>query len=749
VRGLDALSQALARHPDPAEIIGRDGRILAVNAAFERATGFTAEEVIGNVPAVLRDDHPEGAFHKAIAQRLLTEGQPWVGTVHTRHKDGSGLVQQMTCTPLLEDGTPAAILVLRRNVRPLGTPDPAIDEAESLYRHFFEHNPAIKLLIDPISGRIDDANAPAAAFYGYPRERLVGMSIHELNTLPPEEVRAEMERARAEERTLFRFPHRLAGGEVRRVEVNSGPVVVRGRTQLLSIIHDVTEREEALTELSASRARLRGLLDLLPVGLSVERDGAFVYVNEALARMLGYQLAALLGRRALDTVAEQDRTAAAARRDALLRDGQPGLLARQTMLKQDGSSLGVELRSTHFSFGEAPAILTVYADTTERDRLEEQLSRAQRMESLGRLAGGVAHDFNNLLFVIVNAARYVEKHLPQADPLRVHAERIQEASDRAAAVTRQLLLFSRGGDVRTDVIDADAVIRDTVRLLTTSLGENVQIATVLAGGRVRLARTSLEQILINLAVNARAAMVDGGILRITTAVDALDAIATGPLGITPGRWVRIDVTDTGPGMTDEVASHVFEPFFTTKDAGQGTGLGLAITYGIVQRAGGTVQLETRPGFGARFTIYLPAEGPTEPPISPVAQSRPPRSGVGETILVVEDDPAVREVVTALLGEAGYRVLSAPGPGDALLLADRHPGPIDLVLSDVMMPRMSGPEMVERLLALRPHIRVLFMSGYPGDALERAKLPEYAELLSKPFTEELLLETVRAKLDRAR
>ena len=205
----------------------------------------------------------------------------------------------------------------------------------------------------------------------------------------------------------------------------------------------------------------------------MERDGAFVYVNEALARMLGYQLPALLGKRALDTVVEQDRPAAAARRDALLRDGQPGLLARQTMLKCDGSSLGVELRSTHFSFGEAPAILTVYADTTERDRLEEQLRRAQRMESLGRLAGGVAHDFNNLLFVIVNAARYVDKHLPQADLLRVHAERIQEASDRAAAVTRQLLLFSRGGDVRTDVIDADAVIRDTVRLLTTSLGENV------------------------------------------------------------------------------------------------------------------------------------------------------------------------------------------------------------------------------------------------------------------------------------
>ncbi|MCO5171356.1 MAG: response regulator, partial [Planctomycetes bacterium] len=371
-------------------------------------------------------------------------------------------------------------------------------------------------------------------------------------------------------------------------------------------------------------------------------------------------------------------------------------------------------------------------DQTSRVRREEELRQAQKMEAIGRLAGGVAHDFNNLLTAIIGYSELLADQVPPG-PQRRAVEQIRQAGQRAAALTHQLLAFSRKQVLQPEVLDPGRVVADLQDMLRRLISEDIEVVTDLAPdvGRLRADRAQLEQVIVNLAVNARDAMPRGGRLTISTRQAPGD----------PPRVV-LTVSDTGEGMSPEVLAHIFEPFFTTKEVGRGTGLGLSMVYGIVKQSGGDVQVRSAPGAGTTFELAFPAAA-DDP--APAGQRKPtaPVPGGRETVLVVEDEDAVRQLVREVLSGRGYHVLEAARGEQAIDLAAGRDGPIDLVLSDVVMPGINGRDLVERLTALRPGLRVLFMSGHSGDLLARAEVEPWATVLEKPFTPDHLSGAVGA------
>ena len=417
-------------------------------------------------------------------------------------------------------------------------------------------------------------------------------------------------------------------------------------------------------------------------------------------------------------------------------------------LRRNGSLLEVEVFTAVTEYEGRPARLSVAADVTARriaerglQESQEQLRRMQKMEALGRFAGGIAHDFNNLLTGILGYCDLAIGDLDDTDPgapVREDFAAIRTAAQRAAALTGQILSFSRGHVVQTTAVELNAVVGGLESMLRRVIGEHIALRVALADGlgSVIADRGQLEQIVMNLALNARDAMPHGGTLTVSTGEVRVLAADPAHAGVPAGRWVRLVVRDTGIGMDGDTQARIFEPFFTTKERGKGTGLGLATVYGIVRQGGGVVRVDSEPGSGSTFGIYLPlADGPADPPRPdhPPAAA-PPRRATGETILLAEDEESVRAITREILVRRGYRVLAAADGPSAIDLARRHGGPIDLLLTDVVMPGMSGRELAELLTRDRPGLRVLFASGYTEDeVLHRGVAADGLAFVAKPFT----------------
>ena len=528
---------------------------------------------------------------------------------------------------------------------------------------------------------------------------------------------------------------------------------VRHAVRTVGAVRDITEEKQAAEEQKKLAALVAMSGDFIGIA---SLEGRVVYLNHAALTMVGLEsMEAAQDKTIFDFFAESDRERVRGNLHALVRDG--GNLSGESRLRHFKTCRSIEVEFTVFQIrddrGAPMYVATVTRDITERKRaeaerakLEEQLFQAQKMESIGRLAGGVAHDFNNLLTVINGYSELVLSKLTSADPLHESIEQILKSGERAAGLTRRLLAFSRKQILQPRVLDLNQVVEEMRPMLERLVGEDVAVSVVLGAGNgtVHGDPHQLEQVIMNLAINARDAMADGGKLRIETSNVEVGLKEASHPDVRPGQYVMLAVKDSGEGMDAKTRRRIFEPFFTTKDAGQGTGLGLSMVEGIVVQSGGTIQVHSEPGVGTTFEIYLPvlAEEGFDAGIAAAV----PALGGSETVLVVEDQREVRNYAVQVLEAYGYRVLQAEDADEALRCCAQERGQIHLVLTDVVMPNQSGVELARQLEKLRPASKVLLMSGYTDDVIVRqGVVDDDVHFIEKPFSPEELARKVRAVL----
>lgn len=513
---------------------------------------------------------------------------------------------------------------------------------------------------------------------------------------------------------------------------------------------DITERKQAEMALQKSETRFLQVLESVPDAIvMVDAQGIITLVNQQTETLLGYQRSELLGKPVEMLMAEKQRLAHVESRKQYLHDLTIRPMGKSLDLvayRKDGRVVPVAIRLSPFETPEGTFIIASLRDITERKHLEEQLRQANKMEAIGHLAGGVAHDFNNLLGVIIGFGEIALMKLDPQSPIYGYVSDMRKAGEKAAGLTRQLLAFSRKQTLEPKVLNLKTAVSDLEKMLRRLLREDIDILLKLepSTGCVKADPSQIEQVIVNLVVNARDAMPHGGTLIITTDNVLLDAafVSTAP-DVVPGRYVRLAIRDTGIGMTEEIKARIFEPFFTTKPVGEGTGLGLATCYGVIKQSGGHIAVETAVGMGTTFHIYLPnvADAVTEDPsVERLALGQ-------ETILLVEDDENVREMTELMLIELGYQVLTAANGEEGLRIANKHGGGIHLLLTDVIMPKLSGAKLAADLRLQYPQLKVLFISGYSTDAITHdGVLVEGAALLQKPFSSFTLARKIRDVLD---
>ena len=493
---------------------------------------------------------------------------------------------------------------------------------------------------------------------------------------------------------------------------------------------------EANERLAQAESRYRELFESnpLPMWVREPETGRVLAVNPAAVELYGYSQQEFLSMSASELQSDGSTPGG---------NGSPLQPRVERHIRKNRPPIFAEVRFREMMFDTRPAMLVLSSDVTERKVLEEQLRHSQKMEAVGRLAGGIAHDFNNLLTVILGYAKVLCDRLAPEDGLRRMVDEIRRAGEQAASLTGQLLAFSRKQITEPHLVHINDVVEQTQEILKRLIGEDVSLAVVLDKtlGGVKSDEGQLTQVLLNLAVNARDAMPNGGKLTIETHAVTREREDQGLLGVRPaGRFALLVVSDTGTGMDPEVQGHIFEPFFTTKETGKGTGLGLSTVYGIVRQAGGWIDVYSEPGHGSAFRVYLPLADEAVVPAAPAPVRAPARRNA--TILLVEDQAPVRMLAEDVLTEGGHKVLSAANGRAALEKAENYSGKIDLLITDVVMPEMNGPDLVDRLSRSRPGLAVLYISGYTDHALlHRGTLDKGAALLEKPFLPESLLKKV--------
>ncbi|MFZ0911160.1 MAG: PAS domain S-box protein [Candidatus Acidiferrales bacterium] len=621
------------------------------------------------------------------------------------------------------------------------------------YRALLEAAPDAMVIVNQ-AGEIVLLNLQAEKQFGYHRDELLGQKVK--NIIPDgfaERLIADRSRSAADALaqrigTGIELTGRRKDGSEFPIEIMLSPFENAEGILVTAAIRDISVRKDTEKHLAQMEGRYRGLLEAAPDAMVVvNQSGEIVLLNLQAERRFGYRRDELVGQKVKNIIpkgfaerliADGTRTAA----EALAQ--QIGTGIELTGRRKDGSDFPIEIMLSPLENAEGILVTAAIRDITERKQLEQMLRQGQKMEAVGQLAGGVAHDFNNLLGVILGYSELLLERGGLDDSQCKDIEEIQKAGVRASLLTRQLLAFSRKQVLQPTVLELNMVVAGAEKLLRRLIGEDIELLVVLnsALGRIKADAGQLEQIIMNLAVNARDAMPPGGKLTIETSNVEIDSEFTGLHPATrPGPHVMLSVTDTGCGMNAETKAHIFEPFFTTKEFGRGTGLGLSTVYGIVKQSGGSVWVYSEVGVGTTFKIYFPCVSSGIEIAT--ASMEPEKASCGsQTILIVEDEAALLQVTHRSLETVGYAILPARSPAEAIQISESHPGPIHLMVTDVVMPGMSGAQLAIHLAALRPEMKVLYVSGYTDDTIVRHGVLEPGlAFLQKPFSPKTLARKV--------
>ncbi|MBI5394012.1 MAG: PAS domain S-box protein [Verrucomicrobia bacterium] len=740
------------RTNDAIEVVDPEtGRFLDINEKGCLDAGYSREEFLALRVPDIDPTVNQSTFTKLVERLRKTGGLTWEGL--RRRKDGSTFPVEVNIkyVRLDQDYIVSAV----RDVTARKQAEADLQAAEQKYHGIFE-NAAEGIFQSTPDGRLLTVNPAFAAMHGFdsPAECLASVRdiAHQLYFNPEHLKKFQHELEERGEVRGYENQARRKDGSV--MWVSTSARVTRdpqGRVLYYEgFVEDITERKRVEQE----HVRLVTAMEQAAEAVMItDVQGTIQYVNPAFEKIAGYTKQEAIG--------QNPRILKSGKQDAAFYQQMWATLTRGevwhghfinkrkngTLYKED-----VTISPVRDPAGQIVNYIALKLDVTHQGELEAQLRQAQKMEAVGRLAGGVAHDFNNLLTIILGHSELILRHMPPSDPTHERIEEVKRAGERAAELTRQLLAFSRKQVLQPRVLDLNTVVADLGKMLHRLLGEDITLSTTLAPALAHVSADpgQMEQILVNLAVNARDAMPGGGRLTIETANVNLDEAYTHEhMEVTPGRYVMLAVRDTGTGMTAEVKAHLFEPFFTTKEVGKGTGLGLATVFGIIKQSGGHIIVESEAGKGATFKIYLPVTIEAAPAQTAPKPAAKPRRGT-ETILLVEDDEHVRGLLHACLTGEGYKLLEASNGAQAIEKFGTHPYPIHLLITDVVMPALGGHALVQLLQPMHKDMRVLYISGYSDAHLMQSRImTKGAAFLQKPFTPDDLVRKVRDVLDKPR
>lgn len=726
-----------------------EGRYLMINTAGARFLGKSVKEVIGRVDAELFE--PE--VGQAIMERDRQVVQSNAMQTYEEFGTAAGVTRLFLATkgPFRDpSGRMIGMLGICRDITDGRRAEEEIRQSQQKLRMHIENTPLAVVEWD-LDFRVASWNSAAERIFGHTRQEAIGQHGH---FIVPPEVRPLVDRvwqellAKKGGKRGSPNDNVTKSGRIISCEWYNTPLVDdAGRViGVASLVQDITEQKQA-------EEKFRGLLESAPDAMVVvDREGRIVLVNAQTEKLFGYQREELLNRQIEMLMPERFRGRHPAHRKEFSAEPQVREMGKRLELeglRKDGTEFPIEVSLSPLQTEQGMLISSGIRDITERVALEERLRQSQKMEAVGRLAGGVAHDFNNLLTVILGYTQILTDGMAKGSRMAESTAQIRSAAERAAGITRQLLAFSRKSVLSPRVINLNDIMLNLDSLLRRLIGEDIEVLTVPANdlGTVKADPGQIEQVIMNLALNSRDAMPHGGKLTLETSNATLDdTYARDHQPVEPGRYVMLAVSDTGVGMTSETMSRIFEPFYTTKEVGKGTGLGLSMVYGIVKQSGGYIWVYSEPNQGTSFKIYLPRiDKPAE---EAGAEKRPANVMRGtETILLVEDDPQLRQLSSSVLAHCGYKVLTASSPEEGLTICKSNHQDIRLLVTDVVMPRMNGRQLAEQIVKVCPAIRVLYISGYTDNAIVHyGVLDPGLWFLPKPFTLAALVAKVREVLD---
>lgn len=723
-------------------------RILDVNQAAIETYGYSREEFLQLTPADFISPEEFQRLKRRLAKDPVGERQHLI-SVH-RKKNGDLINVEMDAYTVRLQGKLARLVIINDVSAHLANKE-QLRSAREFYKLLFEKSPIPGWVYDQESLMFLDVNQAAIEKYGYTREEFLRMSIKEIR--PPDEVNRllkEIEKALPNEKIDRVWQHRKKDGTMITVEVSVHPITFNQREAVIVTAQDITVRREMELALRESEEHYRTLYEKANDAFyALDIDCNFTSLNEFGEKYLGFSRAEILGMPAQTIVPEQDWPLVQKALQQIFSGEVTSSVYEMRLLSKDGKILPTEVSTNAiFHNGKVTGIQGIARDLRRRNYLEQQLRESQKMEAVGRLAGRMAHDFNNLLTVVQGYSTLLLRRTSRADERYHLIEQIKLAGESAADFTSKLLVLGRQQITQLQVLDLNETVLRMGNILRSALGENIELNLELgtSNGFVKADNTQLDHALMNLVLNARDAMPDGGDLTISTAnleIEHSRSILTP--NIPPGKYVCLTVKDSGTGMSEETLTHMFEPFFTTKEKGKGTGLGLFNVQKLVKQFGGHIAVTSVLGNGSAFHIYLPQM--SDPAPAKTLKKNPPQIRIKSgAILLVEDEDSVRNLIQEILTEVGYKIFAASSGFEALEIATNADQPIDLVLTDIRMPKMNGRELAEKLLQGFGLQRVVFMSGYTDDAEIVAELIKNpTAFLQKPFSRETLLNKIQEAL----